>query len=205
MAKTQTCRLLLMRTGSTEWDEAGRLQGSVDLPLSPVAQRGISDQVSALGTTELTVVLTGPDEASQQTAEAVAAQTGCSPKVVDDLREINLGLWEGMLASEFERRYPRVCRQWLDDPASVTAPEGEGLEGVQERVTTALARELDRYRRVGAVGVVLRPFVWGVVNCRLRSASTCQFWSGAKDAGWFEWFSVPRTFGRETTPATAKQ
>jgi broad specificity phosphatase PhoE len=204
MAKTQTCRLLLMRTGSTEWDEAGRLQGSVDLPLSAAARQGVNDQIGMLGAAELAVVLTGPDEASRETAEIVAAQTGCSPKVVDELREINLGLWEGMLVSEFERRYPRVCRQWLEDPASVVAPEGEGLEEAQERVVNALAKELDRYRKVGAVGVVLRPLVWGVVNCRLRSTSTCEFWSGAKDAGWFEWFSVPRTFGRQTESATAK-
>src|SRR5688572_29219178 len=100
MAKTQTCRLLLMRTGSTEWDEAGRLQGSVDLPLSAAARQGVNDQIGMLGAAELAVVLTGPDEASRETAEIVADQTGCSPKVVDDLREINLGLWEGMLVSE---------------------------------------------------------------------------------------------------------
>lgn len=204
MAKTQTCRFLLMRTGPTEWDEAGRLQGSVDLPLSAAAQKGIGEQAAMLGTAELAVVLCGPDEASQQTAEVVAAQTGCNAKVVDGLREINLGLWEGMLTSEFERRYPRVCRQWLEDPAGVMAPEGESLEEVQERVVTALGREVERYRKVGAVGVVLRPFVWGLVNCRLRSTSTCEMWAGAKDAGWFEWFSVPRTFGRQTASATVK-
>lgn len=205
MAKTtQICRLLLMRAGSTEWDEAGRLQGSVDLPLSGPAREGLQQKVAELGQTKLAVVLCGPDEASRETAEAVAVHGGCNVKVVDDLREINLGLWEGMLASEFERRYPRVCRQWLDDPANVVAPEGEGLEEVRERVVSALSREFDRYRKAGAVGVVLRPLVWGLAHCQLRSASTCEFWSGVKEAGWYDWFSVPRTFGRETTPATAK-
>lgn len=204
MAKTQHCRLLLMRSGATDWDEAGRLQGSVDLPLSAGAHAGLGERVALLGTTELAVVLCGPDEASRETAEAIAAQTGCSVKVVDGLREVNMGLWEGMLTSEFEQRYPRVCRQWQEDPASVIAPEGEGWEEVQERVLASLTRELDRYQKVGAVGVVLRPFVWGLVNCRLRSVLTCEFWSGSKDAGWFEWFSVPKTFGRETAPAAAK-
>jgi probable phosphoglycerate mutase len=201
MAKMQTSRLLLMRTGQTEWDEAGRLQGSVDLPLSVAARQGLEVQVGILGQAELAVVLSAPDEASRQTAEAVASHTGGSVKVLDELREINLGLWEGMLTSEFERRYPRVCRQWQDDPASVMAPEGENLEEVRERVMGVIMRELDRYRKVGAVGVVVRPFVWGVVNCSLRAASTCEFWTGAKEAGWHEWFSVPRTLGRPPAPA----
>jgi probable phosphoglycerate mutase len=201
MAKIQTFRLLLVRAGDTEWDEAGRLQGSVDLPLSGAAQRGLEQEISSLQQAQLAVVLCGPDEASRMTAEAVAARTGCGVKVVDDLREINLGLWEGMLASEFERRYPRVCRQWLDDPASVMAPEGEGLEEVRERVITALMRELERHRKAGAVGAVLRPLVWGVVNCWLRAASTCEFWAGAKEAERFEWFDVPRTSGRPQAPA----
>lgn len=149
----------------------------------------------------MAAVVTGPDEASRQTAEALAAKAGCGVKVVDELREINLGLWEGMLASEFERRYPRVCRQWLEDPASVMAPEGENLEEVRERVMGALSRELDRWRKTGPVAAVLRPIVWRVVYCSLRSVSTCEMWTGAKEAGWYEWFSVPRSPGR--SPATA--
>ena len=140
--------------------------------------------MSGLSGAELAVVVTGPDEASRQTAEALAARAGCGVKVLDDLREINLGLWEGMLASEFERRYPRVCRQWLEDPASVMAPEGENLEEVRERVVGALSRELDRHRKAGPVAAVLRPIVWRVVHCSLRSASTCEMWTGAKEAGW---------------------
>lgn len=201
MAKTQTSRLLLVRSGSTEWDDAGRLQGTVDLPLSDSARQGLTAQMEPLAGTELAVVLCGPDEASRETAEALAAQTGCSIKVVDALHEINIGLWEGMLRSEFEHRYPRVCRQWLEDPASVMAPEGENVEEVQERVMGALLREIDRYRKVGAVGLVVRPFVWGVVHCSLRAASWCDFWTGAKESGWYEWFSVPRTMGRQSMPA----
>ena len=102
---------------------------------------------------------------------------------VDELREMNLGLWEGMLAEDFEKRYPRACQKWLDDPASVVAPEGDCLEDVRERVLTAVRREVERQRRVGAVGLVLRPFVWGIVHCWLRSCSLCEFWAEAKEAG----------------------
>lgn len=201
MAKQHTYRVLLTRTGMTEWDDAGRLQGSVDLPLSGGSRSQLAEHVRVLDGVDLGVVLSGPDEASRETAEQIAEKTGATARVVEDLRDINLGLWQGMLSSEFERRYPRVCRQWQEDPAGVTAPEGEGFEEVRERVTTALMRELDRAKRSGAVGVVLRPFVWGMVHCWLRSASTCELWTGAKDAAWFEWFDVPRVSGRSQAPA----
>jgi probable phosphoglycerate mutase len=201
MAKTQTYRLLLVRTGSTEWDDAGRLQGTVDLPLSVSARQGMGGKLDELGSAELSVVLSGPDEASRQTAEALAAKAGCPVRVVDEFQEVNLGLWEGMLVSEFERRYPRVCRQWQEDPASVMAPEGENLEEARDRVLGALMRELERSKKGGAVAAVMRPIVWGVVHCSLRRASTCEFWTGTKEAGWFEWFSVPRSLGRTAAPA----
>ncbi len=204
MPQSQTIRLLLIKSAGTVWDQAGRLQGGADLPMTPEGKQELHKHLESLRGTELSVVLSSPDEASLETARAVAQMTQCTVKAMDELRDMNLGLWEGMLSSAFEQRYPKACRQWFDDPAAVTAPEGECLEDVRSRVIGTLVNELERYRRVGAIGLVLRPIARRLVQCCLRSTSTCEFWTDSQDADWFQWYDVPRTWRPAAQVASAK-
>ena len=49
MAKTKLAKIVLVRTGLTEWDEQGRLAGEADLPLAEAAAgalAGLKGEVS---------------------------------------------------------------------------------------------------------------------------------------------------------------
>jgi broad specificity phosphatase PhoE len=51
--------------------------------------------------------------------------------------EINLGRWQGRLATDIEREDPELFRRWHAEPWTVRPPEGESLARVQERVYAA--------------------------------------------------------------------
>jgi broad specificity phosphatase PhoE len=194
MAKTTEIRVLLMRTGETEWENAGRIAGSSDVPLSEAGRSAVTTTVESIRAegTRLTAVFCGPDEASQATAHALAAATGAKIKVVDGLSEMNLGLWEGRLAEDLEQKCPTAYRQWVDDPTVIRAPEGETVEEAQERIVGAVSRALDRVRPdAGAVGIVLRPVAMGLVGCALSGAPTSDLWSMMKN-GLAQWKTVQR-------------
>lgn len=57
---------------------------------------------------------------------------------VADLREINFGIFEGKSHREIMHSNPGIYKKWLLDPYSAFIPEGESLNGFQERVTRAL-------------------------------------------------------------------
>lgn len=194
MAKTTEIRVLLMRTGETEWEIAGRIAGSSDVPLSDAGRSAVKDTVDSLRAedTHLAVVFCAPDEASQATADALAAATGAKVKTIDDLGEMNLGLWEGRLAKELEEKCPTAYRQWVENPAVIRAPEGESVDEAQDRIVSAVARALDRVRPGdGAVGVVLRPVAMGLVGCALSGAPTSDLWSMMSN-GLAQWKTLQR-------------
>lgn len=168
MAKSNEIEVMLIRSAQTEWDEAGRLQGRTDLPLSENASSAFAARAAGLaesGGAVPAVVHCGQDEASVQTARLLASVFGGMPvkvRPVATLGAIDLGLWQGLLAGEIEQRYPRRFRGWQDDPASVAIPEGEVFQDGQARLLTALAKLAEK-AGPSPLAVVLRPLEHAVV------------------------------------------
>jgi broad specificity phosphatase PhoE len=204
MAKTTDIRVLFVRTGETEWERAGRIAGSTDVPLTAAGWERLNEAFKELDGARLSSVLCAPDEASQAVARELAKVCGAKVKVVEDLAEFHLGLWEGMLKSELQEKCPRAFRQWIDDPAAVQVPEGEGVEDAQNRLMDALSRNLGRVRggEGGAVGVVLRPMALGLVGCALTGVPTRNIWSMMECGPILEWRTVDRGNLRAATVRT---
>ena len=149
--------LYLIPSAATHWHQEQRVQGNLDLPPSG---EGIAAAKSAAETwlphTPPRTIYTAPDEASRQTADAFAAVCGAKVKVVDDLQEMNLGLWQGLPYAEFKERYPTAYAQWRQDPALVVAPQGETMQQLAHRLKTTMTRMVDKAGS-DAVAFVLRP------------------------------------------------
>ncbi len=203
MAKIATQRILMLRTGATEWVDAARLQGSTDLPLSPRGVEQIRREVAALGHPPLAAIVCGPDEASTSTAAVLAEVSGAKVIPVQDLDEVHFGLWEGMLRSELEERFCRAGKQWDDDPASVVPPEGESLDVFALRLLPALRRAIGKLggrrgatsvSRMGGtgegVGVVLRPIADALVRCVLAGRPSNELCSAIETRPQPQWFEV---------------
>jgi len=205
MAKSNEIRVLLMRTGETEWCRMGRIAGSTDVPLSDAGREQVRDAILGLGSVRLSTVLCGPDEASQATASALAEASGAKVKVVEELGEIRLGLWEGLLKSELADKCPTCVRQWKEDPASIQAPEGEGLEEAADRISEGLSRHLSKTKAdSGAVGVVLRPIAHGLIGCEWSGMPIRSLWSMMETGPSTQWRTLQRDtlqLGRERARA----
>ena len=207
MAKPNDLRVLLIRSGPNEWDEAGRLVGGSDLPLSPRGRAQIEAEAAVQAGSSLTVILSGPDEGSIASAKAMAEGTGARTRVIPELADISLGLWEGLLNSELAEKCPKTHRLWMEDPGSVVVPEGESVEEAKGRILAALGRALDRYRGSdGAVGVVLRPFALALVRSHLVGGQTKDLWQLIALGPASQWLSIqPRLLmqrGESTRAAT---
>ena len=180
MAKSPELQFLFLRSGPTDWDEGGRLQGRTDLPLSASAQASLDDlsreALGALGAGgELRVVLAAPDEASTRIAEAIAAEAGVKVRTIEDLAGLQCGLWEGRLETDLADRSPKAFRQWRQDPSTVSPPEGETAAEAQSRVLGALNRALDKVSH-GAVAVVARPMPLGIIRGVLDGRPLTDLW-----------------------------
>lgn len=195
MAKSEHIRIVLLASGRTAWDEAGRIGGACDLPMTPGGREAVAAHARTIADARLRTVLAAPDAASQETARLVAAasdQSEGSPKLrtVEDLRDLCLGLWEGLRHAEIEEKFPTAYRSWRDDPEAVVVPEAETVEEAQARIVQALRSALVRATGDAAHAVVLRPTALALVRCWLDAAPLRTVWSMMSDAPM--WRTIPR-------------
>jgi len=164
-------QVVLIRPGATVYDEQNRVQGILDIPLSErgrveVAQLAETLVESGVGV-DLAALYCGPGESVVRTAEVVGKALGLRPKRIDELRNIDQGLWQGLQLDEIKRRNLKVFRQWLDDPVTVCPPQGETVESALERIKAAL-RPLIRRHHDEAIGIVVGEPIGQLIACYLR-------------------------------------
>lgn len=180
MATPSEIELLLVRGSRTEWDEIGRLGGDCDLPACKAWGEELTAALRDHDLSAITGILTSPDEASTQTAHHIGKLADKKVRTIDDLREIDLGLWEGQRMEQLVERFPAAFKQWKDDPTSVVSPEGESFADAEMRLLNALARGLDKLNGKGRhVAVVLRPMAFHVLRNRLQGMKLVDGWDAA--------------------------
>jgi alpha-ribazole phosphatase/probable phosphoglycerate mutase len=102
------------------------------------------------------------------TAEAIAATREVPLTVMDGLREMDFGEWEGLTWREIELRDPQFARQWMERFPSLTAPGGEPFEAFRQRVESAFLQVQAEMKRnfYAAAAVVAHSGVLGVLLAR---------------------------------------
>jgi broad specificity phosphatase PhoE len=107
-------RILLARHGETDWNRDGRWQGHNDRPLNAAGR----EQARALGAhlagQAIDLLYSSDLARARQTAEAVELATGLRAIVDTDLREVDVGEWEGCNREQARARDPAWYREWLD-------------------------------------------------------------------------------------------
>ena len=175
MAERNDILLTLIGCGQTAWESDGRMHGATDLPLSPAGQASICAIASAIKPKSLGAIYHSSDEASSDTAHIIAQAVGSKTKLIEELSEPDLGLIEGLTEKDFADRFPRRHKQWLEDPLSLSPPEGEPLVDARARIFDACSKILKRSKSDHPV-IVLRPLALGFMRCWLCDRSVTTLW-----------------------------
>src|SRR5262245_39657546 len=178
-------QIVLIRPGSTDYDEQGRIQGNLDIPLSEQGVREVQTATQDLRTLGITTVYSCPCQSACQTAETLAEALGAKFKKIDTLANIDHGLWQGMLVEDVKRKHPKVFRQWQEQPQTVCPPEGEMLADAQERVQAAIAKILKKNKQ-GTLALVVPEPLASVVHGLLSQKQIGDIWKGGGVCGKWE-------------------
>jgi broad specificity phosphatase PhoE len=198
MTKASHFTIVLLRSCSTSWDSESRLCGATDLPATDESIDELSrilhesSDIAPLRAM-MDSVLCGPSDVSMESARLLVGTTETKIRTIDDLAEVNLGLWEGVRREDLEERFPSVYSQWIEQPGTVAPPDGESLEEVQDRVLGVLfSRLLKLKSEHPVVGLVLRPYAWSVLKCWLDQRPLSEVWGYLEGGGSVESFSLDR-------------
>lgn len=146
--------LWLIRHGATLGGEVRRYIGRTDTTMSADGEAQMVRARDRLHGEPLDVVLCSDLRRSRRSAEILVEGRDVPIEVHPELREIDMGAWEGLAQAELAEREPGVWAARGADIACHRPPGGESFADLQLRLTPfilALSDRADR-RRVAVAG-----------------------------------------------------
>ena len=133
-------RLLLIRHGATAWNEAGRLQGRSDPPLSPAGRAAVEAWVLP-PEAQRARWLSSPLIRARQTAEILAAKIPQGAPVAEEARliETDWGAWEGKTLAALRAELGEAMADNEARGLDFRPAGGESPREVQQRLRPLLA------------------------------------------------------------------
>jgi len=137
--------LWLVRHGQTDWNVQGRWQGqtpdapplnAAGLAQAQTLAEQLADQAARDGIA-FAALYSSDLLRARQTAEIIARRLGLPVQLDARLREVHLGVWEGMLGDEVALRYVAELDERRRDPVHSRPPQGESVYEVAARVGQA--------------------------------------------------------------------
>lgn len=133
-------RVLLVRHGSTVYSAEERFAGSVDIDLSDEGRELARRLRDRLANVKIDAAYCSDMKRTKETAAIIAAPHKLTAVPVPELREIDHGVWEGMVHKEVEKKYAAEYAIWSGDPYATAPPGGESGLHVLARALPALRK-----------------------------------------------------------------
>jgi probable phosphoglycerate mutase len=129
----------LLRHGQSTWNADGRWQGQADPPLSSLGEQQARDAARGLVAGQFSRIVASNLRRAHQTAEILAEALRLPVEVDPDLREIDVGDWQGLTRAEINERAPGALADWSEGRSEST-PGGESRTHRTDRARAALLR-----------------------------------------------------------------
>ena len=135
-------RLYLIRHGQVVNFSEGTYNGHNDVHISELGVRQMEAVADRLKNENLTGIYCSDLIRTKKGAEIIATEHGLIPEAYHTLRELNVGLWEGLTLKEIETRFPGTLEKWRRKIIDNRIPEGESIRDLAGRVIPALKKIL---------------------------------------------------------------
>jgi len=137
--------LIVVRHGETDGNVEERLQGVTDTPLNEKGRRQAKSVAKRLKDYDIEVIYSSPLKRALETAKEIAKFHPNVKFVVDkDIKELNLGVWEGLTIDEINKKYPGEYEKRAKDRWNHKIPGGESYKEADVRVKRFLNKVLEK-------------------------------------------------------------
>lgn len=182
-------KLILVRSGNTAWQEdcpegiessgtladESRLQGTLPLPLSQTGKDSLRQVAEFLHNYQVDRIYSSGNESAGSTAEFLAELCQAKVKTLEEMHELDCGLWQGLRIKDIKQRYSKAYRKWQMDPTSIYPPEGESVMDAYQRISRCLT-SLNRKKSNKIITIVAAPFVSGIMECIITQQPPALLW-----------------------------
>ncbi|MEM6399751.1 MAG: histidine phosphatase family protein [Cyanobacteria bacterium P01_D01_bin.116] len=145
-------RVIIVRHGQSTYNTVRRIQGHLDK--SVLTEKGCNDAVKvgeALKNISFDAIYCSPLKRAKQTAEIIHREIKANldniPALEENqnIKEIHLPLWEGMLATEVQEKYPKDHKIWKENPDKLMMLVKDGEKNVEYFPILALYEQAKKF------------------------------------------------------------
>jgi phosphoserine phosphatase len=161
--------VVLIRPGLTDYDEQSRVLGALEMPMNEKGMEQVEGIVRHLRRegVQLEAVFASPFDPCCSTARVIAeAQKGVKVKELEELRNVDQGLWQGLPEADVRKRYPKIFRNGRERPQTICPPEGETLSEACQRMQKVFKKAIRKY---DVFAVVASDPIATVIRCTLEA------------------------------------
>jgi 2,3-bisphosphoglycerate-dependent phosphoglycerate mutase len=177
MVKSNQTTLIFIRHGETEWNLSCRLMGQLD---SPLTERGVAQGIAIaerLAKEEFTTLYSSALGRAYSTAEFISKAVNKDIVVEKDLREMNMGIYQGLTKKEMLSKYPEAMRHFKNLGHAYTLPGAEKtvhkIERIKRVMTNIALRHIGETVVIVSHGGILTSFFELVVG--MQPGNTWRF------------------------------
>lgn len=178
-------QLILIRPGLTDYDQQSRIQGTLDIPLNDAGRKQAAEAAEAIRPYLPKALYCSPGRSAEETAGLMGQALALKPKTLDQLQNVNLGLWQGLVIEEIRRKQSKVYKQWQEHPETVHPPEGETLVAARERAEEVLVK-LARKHRSGTIALIAAEPLASVIRQRIEGNEMGDLWRAENGCSHFD-------------------
>jgi len=171
-------RLYITRHGQTEWNLEGRYQGWMDSKLTSLGESQAQWLGEKLKDKRIDVIISSSSGRTIATSENIRGKREIQIIPNDNLREIYLGQWEGMLYTDVEKQWPEECKNFWNSPHLYKPIGGETFTQVIERVGHEIEKIITQYEGQNILIVTHAVALKGII-AYIEKKEIKDFWSGA--------------------------
>jgi probable phosphoglycerate mutase len=195
-------QIVLILPGATDFELQGRIHGDLDIPLCPEGREEAGRVGRELQDLGIEVIYTSCCSSARETAEAIAGALQVKVKKLDNMQNLDQGLWQGLLVEEVKQKQPKVYRQWLEQPETMCPPDGETIDHARERVAATLTKLLKKHAG-GVIGLVVPEPLASVVREHLGDGELGDLWRATCEHGCWSVIVVDGDGKRQVAPLPA--
>jgi broad specificity phosphatase PhoE len=170
----------LIRHGQTDWNNEGRFQGTMDIPLNQNGINQANQFIKYLNGTHFNALYSSDLSRALQTAKIISGFINKEIIIDVRLRERNLGEWEGKLLKEVQEEYKKAWNDLQNDPTEYRPLRGESVADCAKRMWAA-ADEIARTNPGGTVMIVSHGLALATLICKARSVPLQKVYSCIPD------------------------
>lgn len=134
--------LYITRHGETKWNLEGRFQGQQNSELTERGYRQANNLGQVIDEENIDLIISSPLRRARETAKAACGSRRIPIIILDSLKELSLGEWEGQKLSDLKHREAEQYHLFWNDPLRYEPRGGESFQAMIQRADQALTEIL---------------------------------------------------------------